>query len=140
MFKKILLSAAALSSLFLFASQAEAGYGYGYSYGYGHYKPHHRSYSYYKSAPSLLLLLQAALLLRDQAGHHPRVGRLFLLVLLQDHLSRLPDLQLADPGSPGAPHRLGQSGAAVFPPRRQPFFLARISSRPPNDHRERGLG
>ena len=48
MFKKILLSAAALSSLFLFASQAEAGYGYGYSYGYGHYKPHHRSYSYYK--------------------------------------------------------------------------------------------
>ena len=42
MFKKILLSAAALSGLFLFASQAEAGYGY------GHYKPHHRSYSYYK--------------------------------------------------------------------------------------------
>ena len=39
-FKKILLSAAALSGLFLFASQAEAGYGYGYSYGYGHYKPH----------------------------------------------------------------------------------------------------
>ena len=48
MFKKILLSAAALSGLFLFASQAEAGYGYGSSYGYGHYKPHYRSYSYHK--------------------------------------------------------------------------------------------
>jgi hypothetical protein len=34
MFKKILLSAAALSGLFLFASQVEACYGYGYSYGY----------------------------------------------------------------------------------------------------------
>ena len=45
--QEILLSAAALSGLFLFASQAEAGYGR-YSYGYGHYKPHHRSYSYYK--------------------------------------------------------------------------------------------
>jgi hypothetical protein len=48
MFKKILLSAAALSGLFLFASQADAGYGYGSSYGYGHYKPHYRSYSYHK--------------------------------------------------------------------------------------------
>jgi len=46
MFKKILLSAAALSGLFFFASQAEAGYGY--SYGYKHYKPHYRSYSYHK--------------------------------------------------------------------------------------------
>ena len=48
MFKKILLSAAALSGLVLFASQAEAGYGYGYGYGHHHYKPHYRSYSYYK--------------------------------------------------------------------------------------------
>jgi hypothetical protein len=48
MFKKILLSAAALSGLFLFASQAEAGYGYGYSYGHKHYKPYYRSYSYHK--------------------------------------------------------------------------------------------
>jgi hypothetical protein len=46
MFKKILLSAAALSGLVLCASQAEAGYGY--SYGYGHDKPHYRSYSYHK--------------------------------------------------------------------------------------------
>ena len=45
MFKKILLSAAALSGLVLFASQADAGYGYGYSY--KHYKPHYRSYSYF---------------------------------------------------------------------------------------------
>jgi hypothetical protein len=46
MFKKILLSAAALSGLVLFASQADAHYGYGgYGYGYGH--PHY-SYSYYQ--------------------------------------------------------------------------------------------
>jgi hypothetical protein len=45
MFKKILLSAAALSGLVLCASQAEAGYGYGY--GYGHYRPHY-SYSCYE--------------------------------------------------------------------------------------------
>jgi hypothetical protein len=43
MFKKILLSAVALSGLVLGVSQAEAGYGYGYGgYGY-HYRP---SYSY----------------------------------------------------------------------------------------------
>jgi hypothetical protein len=50
MFKKILLSAAALSALVLGASQAQAGYGvsYGYSHGYNHYKPHYRSYSYHK--------------------------------------------------------------------------------------------
>jgi hypothetical protein len=48
MFKKILLSAAALSALVLGASQAHAGYGYGHGYGYHHYKPHYRSYSYYK--------------------------------------------------------------------------------------------
>lgn len=50
MFKKILLSAAALSGLVfvLGTSQAEAGYGYGNSYGYGHYKPYYRSYSYHK--------------------------------------------------------------------------------------------
>jgi len=50
MFKKMLLSAAALSALVLCASQANAGYGggYGYSYGYKHYKPHYRSYSYHK--------------------------------------------------------------------------------------------
>lgn len=48
MFKKILLSAAALSGLVLFASQAEAhGYGYG-SYGYGHYRPVYRTYSYHQ--------------------------------------------------------------------------------------------
>ena len=47
MFKKILLSAVALSGLVLGVSQAEAGYGYGYGgYGY-HYRPHYRySYSY----------------------------------------------------------------------------------------------
>ena len=50
MFKKILLSAAALSALVLGASQAEAGYGYGYGYGYSykHYKPYYRTYSYYR--------------------------------------------------------------------------------------------
>jgi hypothetical protein len=47
MFKKILLSAAALSGLVLFASQAEAGYGYGYGYGYSYHRPHY-SYSYYQ--------------------------------------------------------------------------------------------
>jgi hypothetical protein len=37
MFKKILLSAVALTGLVLGASQAEAGYGYGgYGYGYNH--------------------------------------------------------------------------------------------------------
>jgi hypothetical protein len=46
MFKKILLSAVALTGLVLGASQAEAGYGYGYGgYGYNHYRPHY-SYSY----------------------------------------------------------------------------------------------
>ena len=45
MFKKILLSAAALSALVLGASQAEAGYGYGYGYSYKHYKPYYRTYS-----------------------------------------------------------------------------------------------
>jgi hypothetical protein len=47
MFKKILLSAVALSGLMLGASQADAhyGYGYGYGYGYSHYQPHY-SYSY----------------------------------------------------------------------------------------------
>ena len=47
MFKKILLTAAALSGLMLAASQAEAGYGYG-GYGgngYGH-RSHGYSYSY----------------------------------------------------------------------------------------------
>jgi hypothetical protein len=37
MFKKILVSAAALSGLVLFASQADAGYGYR---SYSYYKPH----------------------------------------------------------------------------------------------------
>ena len=48
MFKKILLSAAALSALVLGASQAEAGYGYGYGYSYKHYKPYYRTYSYHR--------------------------------------------------------------------------------------------
>ena len=123
MFKKILLSAAALSGLFLFASQAEAGYGYGYSYGYGHYKPHHRSYSYYK--PHCYSVTKPVTI---------RVWeRLFLRVLLQTIYRDYQDLQLADPGSPGAPHRLGQSGAAVLSPQGgSPSFLARISSSPPN--------
>ena len=48
MFKKILVSAAALSGLALFASQADA-HGYGYNYGYGYkYRPVYRSYSYHK--------------------------------------------------------------------------------------------
>jgi hypothetical protein len=48
MFKKILVSAAALSGLVLFASQADAhGYGYGYGYGYK-YRPVYRSYSHHK--------------------------------------------------------------------------------------------
>ena len=85
MFQKMLLSAAALSGLFLFASQAEAGYGYGYSYGY--YKLH-----------------------RDPSRHDPRVERLLLRVHLPHRLSRHQDLQLADPGSPVAPHRLGKLG------------------------------
>jgi hypothetical protein len=51
MFKKILLSAAALSGLVLFASQADAGYGYGYGgYGYKHYR-HHYSYCHYVKRP-----------------------------------------------------------------------------------------
>ena len=45
MFKKILLSAVALSGLVLGVSQAEAGYGYGY--GYSYHRPHY-SYSYYR--------------------------------------------------------------------------------------------
>ena len=50
MFKKILLSAAALTALALGASSAEAGYGYGYGgYGY-HYRPHY-SYCHYVSRP-----------------------------------------------------------------------------------------
>ncbi len=51
MFKKILLTAAALSGLMLAASQAQAGYGYGYGYGYGGYGHHHSNYynySYYQ--------------------------------------------------------------------------------------------
>jgi predicted GNAT superfamily acetyltransferase len=44
MFKKILLSAVALTGLVLGASQAEASYGCG-GYGYNHYRPHY-SYSY----------------------------------------------------------------------------------------------
>ena len=48
MFKKILLSAAALSGLVLCASQAEAGYGYGYGHGHHNYKPYYRSYSYHR--------------------------------------------------------------------------------------------
>jgi hypothetical protein len=43
MFKKILLSALALSGLMLFASQADAHYGYGYGYGYN--RPYY-GYSY----------------------------------------------------------------------------------------------
>ena len=94
MFQKILLSAAALSGLFLFASQAEAGYGYGYSYGY--YKPHyryHKPHCYTVTRPVTIL-----------------VERLLLRVHLPHRLSRHQDLQLADPGSPGAPHRLGKLG------------------------------
>lgn len=50
MFKKILLSAAALTALVLGASSAEAGYGYG-GYGY-HYRPHYSySYCHYESRP-----------------------------------------------------------------------------------------
>jgi hypothetical protein len=50
MFKTILLSAAALSGLVLFASQADAqGYGYSHGYGYGYkYRPVYRTYSYHK--------------------------------------------------------------------------------------------
>jgi hypothetical protein len=48
MFKKILLSAAALTALVLGASSAEAGYGYG-GYGY-HYRPHY-SYCHYVRRP-----------------------------------------------------------------------------------------
>ena len=51
MFKKILLTAAALSTLVLGASAANAGYGisvsYGHGYGYGH-GHHYNSYSYYQ--------------------------------------------------------------------------------------------
>ena len=53
MFKKILLSAVALTGLVLGASQAEAGYGYG-GYGYNHYRPHYSysySYCHYVSRP-----------------------------------------------------------------------------------------
>ena len=46
MFKKILLSALALSGLMLFASQADAHYGYGYGYGYN--RPYY-GYSYNRS-------------------------------------------------------------------------------------------
>ena len=70
-------------------SQAEAGYGYGYgAYGYHHYRPHYSySYSYCHYV--------------SRARHHPRVGRLFLLVHLQDDLSQLQGL-LAD--LPEPPH------------------------------------
>ena len=66
MFKKILLSAAALSGLFLFASLRLL-----------------------QATLSLLLVPQAALLHRDPPHQ---------------------DLQLADPGSPVARHRLGKLG------------------------------
>src|SRR6476620_12747066 len=45
MFKKILLSAVALSGLMLFASQADAHYGYGYGYGYSYNRSYY-GYSY----------------------------------------------------------------------------------------------
>ena len=87
MFKKILLSAAALSGLFLFASLRLL-----------------------QATLSLLLVPQAALLHRDPSRHDPRVERLLLRVHLPHRLSRHQDLQLADPGSPVAPHRLGKLG------------------------------
>src|SRR5678815_2380706 len=73
--------AVALTGLVLGASQAEAGYGYGYGDGYNHYRPPY-GYSYSHCY-------------REPSRHHPRLGRLFLLVLLQDRLSRLQGLQLA---------------------------------------------
>ena len=49
MFKKILLTAAALSTLVLGASAANAGYGISVSYGHGYGHHHHyNSYSYYQ--------------------------------------------------------------------------------------------
>lgn len=57
MFKKILLTAAALSGFALVASQAEAGYGHGYhSYGHGHHRRHYSSYDYgcYKRRPVVI--------------------------------------------------------------------------------------
>jgi hypothetical protein len=56
MFKKILLTAAALSTLALGASAANAGYGYGYGhgygYGYGYGYGHHAHYADYSYQPS----------------------------------------------------------------------------------------
>ena len=52
------------------------------------------------SSPLRLLLLSASLLRREPPRDHPRLGRLFLRVRLSHRLSRLPGLQLADPGSP----------------------------------------
>jgi hypothetical protein len=75
--------AVALTGLVLGASQAEAGYGYGYGDGYNHYRPRY-GYSYSHCY-------------REPSRHHPRLGRLFLLVLLQDRLSRLQ-------GLPSQPH------------------------------------
>lgn len=102
MFKNILLSAAALSGFMLCASQADAHYGYGYSYGFSHYRPHYS-----------LLLLSAAMLLREPPRDHRRLGRLFLRVRLSHRLSRLPGLQLLNAQ---AASRLGQLRAAALSP------------------------
>ncbi len=94
MFKKILLAAAALSTLVLGASAANAGYGYGYGHGYGYgygYGYGHAHYTDYSYQPSCYT--------QSRPVDHPRVGRLFLRIHLPDRLPRLPGLRLADLGA-----------------------------------------
>jgi hypothetical protein len=121
MFKKILLSAAALSGLVLFASQADAGYGYGYSY--KHYKPHYRSYSYHK--PHCYSVTKPVTI---------ACGTTIPIRISTRRSIATTGSATSDPVSPGAPHRLGQLGLPSYPPRAAALliFAARVSSSLPN--------
>jgi hypothetical protein len=102
MFKKIFLSAAALSGLVLCASQADAHYGYGY--GYSHYRPHY-SYSYYQPHCYSVSRPVTISVWDDYSCE----------VRLSHRLSRPPGLQLADRGSPSPPHAWANRGLLPYP-------------------------
>ena len=118
MFKKILLTAAALSTLVLGASAANAGYGISVSYGHGYGHHHYNSYSYYQ--PSCY------------TRSRPVTIRVWDDILT--NTSSRPSIATTGsatsrPWKPKPTSRLGQLRAAALPPEAAALTLCRQSSK-----------